>query len=174
MVHSWREGCPVGLDELRIITLNYWNFNGSISAGELVVHEDHADDMVQVFSRLFDAQFPIERMELVDAFAGDDDLSMAANNTSAFNCREIAARPGVWSNHAFGAAVDINPLQNPFVTDSGVFPPGGAAFVDRSVQVTGGIYPGDAVTAAFAEIGWGWGGDWNTVKDWQHFSANGR
>ena len=141
--------------------------------GQLIIHQDHASDMVQVFSRLFDAQFPIERMQLVDVFQGDDDLSMAANNTSAFNCREIAARPGTWSNHAFGEAIDINPLVNPLVSGNGVFPPGGAAFTDRSVQVQGGIYPGDVVTQAFAEIGWGWGGDWVNSKDWQHFSATG-
>ena len=166
MEHSWREGCPVGLDELRLITLNHWDFSGNVASGELIVHADHADDMVQVFSRLFDAQFPVQRIELVDNYLGDDDLSMAANNTSAFNCREIASRPGTWSNHAFGSAVDINPLQNPFVTNSGIFPPEGAAFADRSQRVQGGIYPGDAVTQAFAEIGWGWGGDWNSSKDW--------
>lgn len=171
---SWREGCPVGLDELRLISLNHWNNSGTVSGGQLIIHEDYADDIVQVFSRLFDAQFPIERMQLVDNFGGDDDLSMAANNTSAFNCREIAARPGTWSNHAFGAAIDINPLVNPLVSGSGVFPPGGAAFTDRSVEVQGGIYPGDVVTQAFAEIGWGWGGDWVNSKDWQHFSATGR
>ena len=173
--HSWREGCPVGLSDLRLITLSHWDYQGSVSSGELVVHVDHAEDMVQVFSRLFDARFPIERMEIVDNFVGDDDLSMAANNTSAFNCREIASRPGTWSNHAFGAAVDINPLVNPYVSLSGdqVFPPEGAQYTNRNVRVTGGIYAGDVVTQAFAEIGWGWGGDWNSVKDWQHFSANG-
>lgn len=173
--HSWREGCPVPLSDLRLITLNHWDFQGNVASGELIVHHDHADDMVQVFSRLFDAEFPIERMELVDNFLGDDDLSMAANNTSAFNCREIASRPGTWSTHAFGAAVDINPVQNPYATLSGdvVLPPEGAPFVDRSVRVVGGIYSGDAVTSAFADVGWGWGGDWNSVKDWQHFSATG-
>ncbi len=171
--HSWREGCPVGLDQLRLIALTHWDFDGNIASGELVIHADHTADVVAVFARLFDAKFPIERMELVDNFLGDDDLSMEANNTSGFNCREIASRPGTWSNHAFGAAIDINPLVNPYVRGSQVLPPGGAEFVDRSEHVQGGIYAGDAVTQAFADIGWGWGGDWNTLKDWQHFSASG-
>ena len=171
--HSWREGCPVGLDELRLITTAHWDYDGNVASGELVVHADHADDIVQVLSRLFDAQFPIERMELVDNFLGDDDLSMEANNTSAFNCREIASNPGVWSNHAFGAAIDINPVANPYLRGNTVLPPAGIDAIDRSVEVQGGVYAGDAVTQAFAEIGWGWGGEWNSVKDWQHFSASG-
>ena len=170
MERSWREGCPVPLSELRFITLNHWDYDGDIASGELVVNAAHADGIVQVFSRLFDAQFPIERMELVDNFEADDDLSMVANNTSGFNCRNVAGTDR-WSNHAFGEAVDINPLVNPWVTNTGVFPPEGTPFIDRSVQVQGGIYAGDVVTQAFAEIGWEWGGDWVNSKDWQHFDA---
>ena len=147
---------------------------GTATTGELVVHADFASDIVDVFRRLYEARFPIERMELVDVYEGDDDLSMAANNTSAFNCREIAWKPGVWSNHALGAAIDINPLVNPYVSNSRILPPEGAVFADRSVEALGGIYPGDVVTQAFADIGWGWGGNWSSAKDWQHFSASGR
>jgi len=175
MSNSWREGCPVGLDQLRLITLNHWSYQGQVATGELVVHADWAEEIVTVFERLFDERFPIQRMELVDVHQGDDNLSMAANNTSAFNCREVAFRPGVWSNHATGTAIDINPLVNPYVSRSGdqILPPEGAGFVDRSVRVQGGIYAGDVVTRAFADIGWGWGGDWASAKDWQHFSASG-
>ena len=173
MTHSWSEGCPVGLDELRHLSLTHWNFDARVATGELIVHADHADSMVQVFASLYRDNFPIERMELVDVYVGDDDLSMAANNTSAFNCREVAWKPGVWSNHAFGTAVDINPLVNPYVAGTTVLPPGGAPFVDRSQQALGGIYPEGVVTKAFADIGWGWGGDWSSAKDWQHFSASG-
>lgn len=173
MQNSWREGCPVGLDQLRLITLTHWNYDGRVSTGELVIHQDWADEIVVVFAALFEAGFPIERMELVDEFEGDDNLSMAANNTSGFNCREVAFRPGVWSNHAFGTAIDINPLVNPYLSGDTVLPPEGRPFIDRTVEVQGGIYSGDAVTSAFASIGWGWGGDWVNSKDWQHFSASG-
>ena len=174
MTPSWRHGCPVALEQLRYLEVTHWTFDDETETGELVVHENSAEDIVAVFASLFDARFPIERMELVDAYDGDDDLSMAANNTSAFNCREVAWRPGVWSNHATGQAIDINPLINPYVADGIVLPPGGAAFVDRSNRVPGGIYADDVVVTAFAAIGWGWGGDWLSAKDWQHFSASGR
>ena len=172
--HSWRAGCPVELSELRFVTLSHWNFAGEATTGELAVRRDFAEAMVQVFERLYDARFPIQQMQLVDVFSGNDNLSMTANNTSAFNCREVAFRPGVWSNHALGTAIDVNPLVNPYVSDTLVLPPEGSPFADRSVEALGGIYPGGVVVQAFADVGWGWGGDWVSAKDWQHFSASGR
>lgn len=171
---SWRPGCPVGLDDLRLLTVTYWNDDGGRSTGELIVAASWADDIADVFGDLYEARFPIHRMELVDTYGGDDLASMRANNTSGFNCREVANRPGVWSNHAYGEAIDINPLVNPYVSGSFVDPPEGAAYVDRDQQVVGMIQPGDAVVVAFTEIGWIWGGTWSGLKDYQHFSANGR
>jgi hypothetical protein len=174
MTFSWRTGCPVPLKDLRILRMTHLGFDGRVHDGELVVHEDHAGAVLGVFRSLFDAEFPIERMELVDEYEGDDDLSMAANNTSAFNCRPSTGSPGEWSQHAYGLAIDINPVQNPYVTKSGsVEPPKGAAYVDRSTKAPGVIHPNDAVVQAFARIGWEWGGDWTSAKDYQHFSANG-
>lgn len=171
---SWRPGCPVGIDDLRWVGVTHWNDHGETVAGVLVVHADHADAIVTVFARLFDAGFPIHSMRPVTEFDSDDDRSMQANNTSAFNCREIAGRPGVWSQHAYGGAVDINPLVNPWVRGARVDPPEGAPFVERDASVTGLIVDGDVVTQAFADIGWGWGGDWTGTLDYQHFSHNGR
>jgi hypothetical protein len=168
MTHSWRPGCPVPLEDLRLLTLAHWDLEGRARTGELVAHESVADDLVSVFGALWDAGFPIARMELVDVFEGDDDRSMAADNTSAFNCREIAGRPGVWSNHAYGRAVDINPLRNPWVQGDRVDPPGGAAYLDRTADVPGLISDGGVVVAAFAAVGWSWGGDWSN-PDYQHF-----
>jgi hypothetical protein len=113
-------------------------------------------------------------MELVDIYGGDDRRSMQANNTSAFNCRQVDGSPGVLSQHAYGAAVDVNPLVNPWVRGEVVDPPEGRPYADRTQRVTGGIYAGDEVIAAFASVGWSWGGNWTTSKDYQHFSANGR
>lgn len=153
--------------------MTHWNYTGAPVQGELVIHADNVQDMIVVFTALYNAFFPIERMELVDNFEGDDNLSMAANNTSAFNCREVASNPGVWSNHAFGKAIDINPLVNPYLRGDMVLPPGGAPFIDRSVEALGGIYEGGPVVAVFDSLGWGWGGRWNSVLDWQHFSESG-
>jgi hypothetical protein len=170
---SWRPGCPVALDDLRLLELAHWDLTGAVRIGQLVVHEEHADALLGVFSHLFAAGFPIERMELVDVFDADDDASMAANNTSAFNCRPIAGTSS-WSEHAYGRAVDVNPRFNPWVTAGRVDPPNGSAYVDRSQQLPGMIHADDEVVQAFAAIGWTWGGTFDRAKDYQHFSATGR
>lgn len=171
---SWEEGCPVGLDMLRLVTVDYWGFDGGIHRGELVVHVDHTAALLSVFGVLFEARFPIAQVRLIEDFGGDDDASMAANNTSAFNCRRAAGSQR-WSEHAFGAAIDINPVQNPYVTSSGeVMPLEGRRFLNRSASVRGMILADGVVVEAFAAIGWAWGGSWASSKDYQHFSAAGR
>lgn len=171
---SWQEGCPVAVAALRWVDLAHYDDAGAVRTGSLVVHADHVAGVTSVFARLFDAAFPIHSMRPVTDFGADDTASMVANNTSAFNCREIAGRPGVWSQHAYGGAIDINPLVNPWVRGDRVSPTEGAPYVDRTVDVPGLIEAEDVVTQSFAEIGWGWGGDWTTTKDYQHFSHNGR
>ncbi len=176
MRFSHRPGCPVALADLRYLRMRHLDLQGQVRTGEMVVHEDHAQAVTEVFGRLYDARWPVARMRLVDAYRGDDDRSMAANNTSAYNCRRVAGSTD-WSNHAYGAAIDVNPVQNPYVTGS-VAPPAGRRFaeVDRSAgaQVPEGVIrSGDVVVRAFASIGWEWGGDWSSSKDYQHFSASG-
>jgi hypothetical protein len=171
---SWRPGCPVAPADLRLLSIPYVGFDGATHVGELVVHHEVADDIVDVFARLYTAGFPIERMELVDVYGGDDDQSTRANNTSAFNCRPITGG-GRWSEHAYGAAIDINPVQNPYVyRDGTVLDPNAAPYLDRRRTDPGVIHDGDTVVQAFADIGWGWGGDFNATKDYQHFSRSGR
>jgi hypothetical protein len=172
--NSWRPGCPVPIGQLRLLAVRYWGLDGREHRGRLVVHEDVADDVSAVFRRLLDAHFPIARMQLVDRYGGDDGRSMTANNTSAFNCRLVAGT-GRWSEHAYGRAVDINPVQNPQVTSGGeVVPARGRRYADRSLAVPGMIHAGDEVVAAFESIGWRWGGNFSSTKDYQHFSATGR
>lgn len=172
---SWRPGCPVPVEDLRLLAVEHWGFDGRIHAGELVVHRDQAEPVMQAMARLFEMRFPIEKIELVDAYGADDDRSTAANNTSAFNCREVENSPGVWSQHSFGRAIDINPIQNPYLPRSGpIDPPAGAAYTDRTDVRPGMIVSGSPVVAAFAAIGWEWGGNWSSSKDYQHFSENGR
>lgn len=172
---SWKPelDCP-SFDELRLVRVSHWDFEGEVRQGELVVAASVADDVIAAFRALFEAGFPIERMVRVDAYGADDDASMAANNTSAFNCRLTTSGTRL-SDHSFGTAIDINPVQNPYVTSGGtVYPPAGAAFVDRTNVRQGMIVrPGPAIDA-FAAIGWPWGGDWRGTKDYQHFSESGR
>lgn len=170
---SWEPGCPVAPDGLRIITMSHWNYAGSVSTGKLVVAASLANQVVEIFSDLYDARFPIERMELVDNYDGDDDQSMAANNTSAFNCRLVTGGSS-YSEHSYGRAIDINPVVNPYVKGSTVLPPAGSAYVDRSFDAPGMIHANDEVVQAFAARGWIWGGTWSSLKDYQHFSTTGK
>lgn len=165
---SWRPGCPVAPAELVSITLSTVGFDGQAGVGELIVHRSVADEIVAVFARLYEARYPIERMEPVSVFAADDDMSMAANNSSAFNCRAVTGGTG-WSRHAYGLAVDLNPVQNPYVRGQLVLPPGGVEFIDRSVHHPALIRRGDVVVEAFTDAGWRWGGDFTSLADWQHF-----
>jgi hypothetical protein len=171
---SWRPGCPVPLRKLRLIRLRYWGFDRRAHTGRLVVHGDSAWRMAGVFRRLYEMSFPIRRMRLVDYYGADDRASMEDDNTSAFNCRWRAGQPGVWSQHAYGRAIDVNPVENPYVWSGGVSPRNGAPYVDRSRRRRGMIFHGDSVWWAFRSRGWRWGGDWTSVKDYQHFSRNGR
>ncbi len=167
------QACPVPLADLRHLTVTHVGFDGRAHRGELVVNADVASDVVSVFEALYAERFPIERMLLIDDYAGDDDLSMAGNNSSGFNCRRVAGSSS-WSDHAYGRAIDINPVQNPYVVGDDVRPPAAAAYldVDRSAGATGEpgvIRDGDVVRREFERIGWQWGGLF-TDPDYQHFS----
>ena len=170
---SWRAGCPVALDDLALLEVDHVGFDGERHRGRLVVAASVADGVLDAFRALFEAGFPIERVQLVDAYGADDHRSMAANNTSAFNCRVV---PGTtrWSEHAYGTAVDVNPVQNPYVRADVVEPPAGAAYLDRTDVRLGMIVRPGPVLDAFAALGWSWGGEWSSAKDYQHLSASGR
>lgn len=166
---SWRPGCPVPPADLRRITLSYIGFDGRSHRGELVVHRDLVGDVIAIFGELHAARFPIEKMHTVDHYPrADDELSMQDDNTSAFNCRGLPS--GSWSLHAYGRAVDINPLVNPYLSVSGDLQPNAArAYLDRTRTDPGMIRDGDAVVRIFAEHGWRWGGHWHDPIDYQHF-----
>jgi hypothetical protein len=170
---SWRPGCPLEVEALRAVSVSHWGYDGVVRTGTLVVSADLADEIVAIMGDLYRAGFPIERMEPVDAFGGSDDESMAANNTSAFNCRPVSGGTS-WSEHSYGRAIDINPLVNPYVKGSTVLPPAGSRYEDRDLDAPGMIHAGDEVVDAFASYGWIWGGTWGSLQDYQHFSTTGR
>ena len=172
---SHQAGCPVPLADLRHVRLSYVGFGGQVRRGELVVHEDYARAIVHVFATAYDARWPIGRMRLVDAYRGHDGRSMAANNTSAYNCRRVSGTDH-WSAHAYGTAIDINPVQNPYFQGNAVEPSAGRRFseLDRSRGARvprGAIREDDVLVRAFHRIGWKWGGDWPGSPDYQHFYA---
>ncbi|MEU2393825.1 M15 family metallopeptidase [Streptomyces sp. NPDC007369] len=170
---TYRPGCPVGPDRLRLIRMNHWGFDGKVHRGELVVHERVVRPLLYVFGEAFRARFPIRRIRPVSAYGGDDAKSMADDNTSAFNCRRVTGDASRLSRHAYGDAVDINTVENPYVDRFGTaHPPASRPYLRRDRRAPGMIRPGDAVTRAFEEVGWRWGGRWSH-PDYQHFSATG-
>jgi D-alanyl-D-alanine carboxypeptidase len=170
---SWHSGCPVTINALRLLSVTYWGFDGSIHRGRLIANMDAVAALIRALRTVFAAHFPIHRMEPVELYGSNDTRSMAADNTSAYNCRGVPGNSG-WSEHAYGRAIDINPLENPEVRNGVVAPSAGGAFLDRSRWKKGMIHRGDVVVQAFARNGWGWGGSWHSLKDYQHFSATGR
>jgi hypothetical protein len=170
---SWRKGCPVRLRDLRLLTLSHWGFDGRVRTGRLVVHREVAGNLVGVFRELYAARFPVRRMVPIDAYGGSDFRSIEADNTSVFNCRYVDGTTR-WSNHAYGTAIDVNPIENPYVSGGSTSHQASRPYVDRDRRRPGMAYEGGALVRAFDRIGWGWGGRWTSVKDYQHFSENGR
>ena len=171
---SWHPGCPVGPSALRAVRVAYWDFGGRRRVGTIVVNRAVTGDVVRVFALLYRARFPIRSMAPVAAYGGSDDRSMAADNTSGFNCRyAVAPGPKRWSVHAYGEAIDVNTVENPYVEGGRVLPPAGAAFVDRGRRRPGMAFAGGVLVRAFASVGWLWGGRWTASPDWQHFSKTG-
>jgi len=172
--HSWRSGCPVAPSALRRVRLSHWGFDGRVHTGALVVNESAVRDVVVVFRRLYGARFPVRRMRPIDAYGGDDERSLAADNTAAFNCRyAVGPGPRRWSTHAYGLAIDVNPVENPYLEGGRVHPRAGRAYLDRSRFRPGMAVRGRVLVRAFAAVGWQWGGVWSS-PDYQHFSATGR
>lgn len=171
---TWHPGCPVALSDLRQLTLSYRDFADKTRTGTLIVHDDLAEDVMHLFEELYRHDFRIERMVPIEEYGGNDDASMAANNTSAFNCRDVTGKPGVFSNHSWGRAIDINPLTNPYVKGDQVLPPAGRKFLDRTKEFPGSILKDGFVVHLFESDGWTWGGRWTDRQDYQHFEKPSR
>ncbi|HEY7148173.1 MAG TPA: M15 family metallopeptidase [Gaiellaceae bacterium] len=171
---SWHSGCPVSPSSLRRLRLGYWGFDGKPHVGTLVVNSTAVGDLTIVFRRLYRARFPLRRMRTIDHYGSSDERSLAADNTAAFNCRyAVAPGPRRWSVHAFGLAIDVNPVENPYLESGRVHPRAGKAYVNRSKIRPGMAVRGGLLVSAFASVGWQWGGRWTGTPDYQHFSATG-
>lgn len=165
--------CLISYDDLRYIKLLHYDFEGNVKEGELIVNSALADEVTEIFYLLYMEKYPLTSVKLVDSYGecADDNLSMAANNTSAFNYRYVSGSKKL-SLHSFGTAIDINPMLNPYVKDGSVSPENGAAYADRSLDFTGKIDENDYCYKLFTERGWSWGGHFKTSKDYQHFSKD--
>ena len=173
--HSWRKGCPVSLENLRYLQLTYKDFNGKTKSGEMIVHAKVAKEVTQVFAELYAMGYPIRTMKLVSHYKGSDWQSIEADNTSAFNCRN-ATGSKKWSKHSYGKAIDLNSIENPYISRSGHISHKASqkyrkrrhqnhTAADKAV-----LLKSDKAVQIFKKYGWKWGGDLSGVKDYQHFS----
>ncbi len=170
---TWQPACPVELAELRYLTVAFHGFDERLHTGELLVHADVADDVVEVFRRLHDARFPLEEVRVIAPHELDLAPTGDGNTTTSFVCRPVR-QGSSWSEHAYGRALDVNPFHNPYRRGEVVLPELASAYLDRADERPGMVVRGGPVTEAFAAIGWSWGGDWESVTDSMHFSRNGR
>ena len=172
--YSWHPGCPVAPARLRRLRVTYWGFDGRAHTGALVVNAAAISDLTQVFRTLYAARFPIRRLRPIDAYGGNDERSLQADNTAAFNCRYVVGPgPRRWSVHAYGEAIDVNPVENPYLEGGRVHPRSGRAFLDRTRRRPGMAVSGGLLVRSFAAADWQWGGRWTGSPDYQHFSATG-
>lgn len=175
----WHSGCPVSLSQLRLLAVSYWGFDGRPHPGQLVVNQKVARPLVSVFRRLYAQHFPIRHMRFADAYGPAHGQPKDGDISGSFECRQAVPSPctggsgtGTWSNHAYGEAVDLNPLENPYVGCGMTHDPAGRKYLDRSRLRPGMVTP--SVVLAFRSIGWGWGGAWiGSTKDYMHFSVDG-
>ncbi len=176
---SWRPGCPVSLSQLRLVTVSHWGFDGRVHEGQLIVNSDSARQLTTVFRKLYDLRFPIRHMRLDDMYGPRRARPSDGDVTGSFRCRQSVPSPctggtasGRWSNHAYGHAIDLNPVENPYVGCGQTRDPASVRYMDRSRLRKGMVTP--AVVRAFESIGWGWGGSWSgDTKDYMHFSTTG-
>jgi hypothetical protein len=175
----WHRGCPVPRSDLRLLTVPYRGFDRQVHTGQLVVNKSAAHPLKRVFKRLYRIRFPIRHMELSDMYGPPRGRPDDGDVTGSFSCRQAVPSPcnggrgtGSWSNHAYGLAVDVNPVENPYVGCGQSRDPLAQSYRDRSRHRRGMV--GRRVRRAFAAIGWGWGGAWSgNTKDYMHFSVNG-
>src|SRR5919201_2391050 len=175
----WHSGCPVPLSRLRVLTVSHWGFDRRVHTGQLVVNRDAAVPLSRVFRRLYELRFPIRHMRLADAYGPSRSRPADGDISGAFECRQAVPSPctggtgtGSWSEHAYGEAVDLNPVENPYVGCGTTRDRDARPYLDRSRIRPGMVTPD--VVRAFASIGWGWGGSWTgSTKDYMHFSASG-
>ena len=171
---TWHPGCPVGPDQLRQLSITFWGFDGRVHSGMIVINEGVVRAVTRVFATLYSARFPLQEVVPVAQYGGDDNTAAAADDTSGFNCRKaVAPGPPQWSVHAYGEAIDVNDVQNPYLDGSTVIPPSGSAYENRRDVRPGMAVPGGVLVDAFAAVGWSWGGRWASSPDYQHFSATG-
>lgn len=175
---TWREGCPAGLDQLSYLVVTFWGFDGLAHTGELIVNARYGEEILEVMRTVYEQRFPLEQVRVINYPELDAPRTGDRNETTSFVCRPAMGRDSGWSMHAYGLAIDLNPFHNPYWRGEVVVPALASVYTDRANVRPGMLVPDDpaatAIIDAFAAMGWEWGGNWQTLKDWMHFSENGR
>jgi len=169
---TFRHDAPFDYCYLTYLTITHVDFHGVSRIGHMIVADAIGDEVLEIFQEIYAARFPIYRMRLIDFYGANDYLSMAENNSHAFNFRYIAGTR-IISRHGLGRAIDINPIQNPYIRGNTVWPYAGRAYLDRSYARPGMVIRGDVVYRAFTSRGWIWGGNWTLPRDYHHFERRG-
>jgi len=167
--YTWKPNCPVPLSGLRYLHLRYYGYDHKAHTGVLIVNQAVSSQVVSMFKLLYEHKFPIQSMIPLYQFKGSDEASMAVNNSSSFNCRQITGHPGIYSQHSYGRAIDINTRTNPFVAGNIVLPKDGRQFANRCQPSEGKIVQDSYPYNVFTSRHWAWGGAWYDVHDYQHF-----
>ncbi|RWS49917.1 hypothetical protein CKA56_06980 [Arcobacter venerupis] len=171
---TYHKECPVSLDELRIVNVKYLGFDNNIYLGDIIVHKDLAFEVFEIFKELFEISYAIKQIIPIEKYNGDDFASIEADNTSAFNCRK-AEGSQKYSKHSYGKAIDLNPLENPYVYSNGTTSHEASQKYlirksnDDSIENKAVLTSSSKAVQIFKKYGWKWGGDWKNIKDYQHF-----
>ena|SRR5579862_445028 len=177
--NHWHSACPVPISGLRVLTLSYWGWDGKPHTGQIVANENAVAPLTSVFRRMYALHFEIHHMQLTDNYGKASQLPKDGDVTYSFSCRDAVPSPcsggtstHAWSMHAYGDAIDINPVENPYVGCGQTRDKTAVSFMKRTPLRRGMVTP--AILAAFHDVGWGWGGSWyGSTKDYMHFSSNG-
>jgi len=172
--NTLKDNCPVPLKDLKLLTIKHLGYDGKDKLGKLLIHKSIASNVEKIFEELYQIKYPIFQMKLVSEYNNDDWQSIEANNTSAFNCRVVAGTKK-WSNHSYGKAIDINPIENPYISRKGYISHKESLKYRKRVHKENTLkdreilLKDDDAVKIFKKYGWSWGGDWITIKDYQHF-----
>lgn len=169
-----KKNCPVPFKDLKLLSIKHLGYDGKDKIGELLVHKDISSNVEKIFKELYEIKYPIYQMKLVSNYNNDDWKSIEANNTSAYNCRVVAGTKK-WSNHSYGKAIDINPIENPYISRKGYISHKESlkyrkrVHKENTLKDRAILLKDDEAVKIFKKYGWSWGGDWITIKDYQHF-----
>jgi hypothetical protein len=161
--------CPVSAQDLSVVNIPYWGLDHQTHQGKLIIHKSIQQEMTQIFKTLYISHFPIAKIKPLEDYHFDEKKALEDNDTFGYSCRRMTGNNHKFSKHAYGLAVDINPVFNPYIKNNIILPSNSVAYLVRDLHRPGMILPESNIVETFKKYGWQWGGDWHSLKDYQHF-----